>query len=50
MKRREKLVTEILKHSKLIGSNESTLIIVLMYMTDVELKKFHKEFCSQIAN
>jgi hypothetical protein len=42
--RRQKLVQEILKHSKKIGTNLGTLLLLLSTLTDKGLTKFHKEF------
>ena len=42
--RRHKLVTEIFKHSDIIGANKGTVCFLLATMNDKELTKFHKEF------
>lgn len=42
--RRHKLVADIFNHSKIIGSNQMTLVFLLSTMTDKALTKFHKEY------
>lgn len=42
--RRHKLLSEIYKHTEVIGTNKATLVFAIASMTDKALTKFHKEF------
>lgn len=42
--KRHKLITEIYEHCNIIGSNLTTLVLLLATMTDKQLTKFHKEY------